>query len=311
MGFLHTEGQFMWEKNESRWLRKTADFNFLDVLVYLNRNPKEVLHQVDLENRCVTKAVSIDGKNIIIRISNQDDYLSLEFLSGDVDADTKIKVGCYVDEWFDLNRDLEPFYQLASKDHLISEVVSSYKGLRIIGVEDLFEALCWAIMGQQISLHVAYSLKQKLVTTFGESVNFKNKTYWLFPTPEKIESISLEDLREISFTQRKAEYVLGVAKLMKAGSLSREQFEGHSLEQMEKELTAIRGIGKWSANYVIMRCFRHPDAFPLADVGLHNALKKLLNRDEKPGMQEIELLAENWTGWRAYATFYLWRTLQT
>ena len=59
-----------------------------------------------------------------------------------------------------------------------------------------------------------------------------------------------------------------------------------------------------------MRCLRHPDAFPLADVGLHNALKKVLNRTEKPSMAEIEDWAKNWSGWRAYATFYLWRTLQ-
>lgn len=83
-----------------------------------------------------------------------------------------------------------------------------------------------------------------------------------------------------------------------------------SLGEMEKRLTAIRGIGKWSANYVIMRCLRHPDAFPLADVGLHNALKKVLNRPEKPSLDEIERWAEHWSGWRAYATFYLWRTLQ-
>lgn len=301
----------MWkEENTNRWLRKITDFNFIDVLVYLNRNPKEVLHQVDLENKCVTKAISIEGKHIIIRVSNQGEFLSLEFLSSDVDTDTKIKVGCYVDEWFDLNRDLEPFYRLASKDKLLNEVVSSHKGLRIVGVDDLFEALCWAIMGQQISLHVAYSLKQKLVISYGKSIRFEDEKYWLFPSPKKIESLSLDDLRKLSFTQRKAEYVLGVAQKIAAGSVSRQQFDGLSLKQMEKELTAIRGIGKWSANYVIMRCFRHPDAFPLADVGLHNALKKILNRDEKPTMPEIDAMAENWTGWRSYATFYLWRTLQ-
>lgn len=301
----------MWkEDSNNRWFRRTTDFNFNDVLVYLNRNPKEVLHQVDLENKSVTKAISIEEKLIMIRVTIQNEFLSMEFLSSDLDTYTKLKVGCYVDEWFDLNRDLEPFYRLASKDKLLKDVVSSHKGLRIVGVDDLFEALCWAIMGQQISLHVAYSLKQKFVISFGKSIRFEDEEYWLFPSPEKIESLNLDDLRKLSFTQRKAEYILSIAKIMTAGSLSRQQFDGLSLIQMEKELTAIRGIGKWSANYVIMRCFRHPDAFPLADVGLHNALKKVLNRGEKPTMLEIEALAENWIGWRSYATFYLWRTLQ-
>ncbi|MFX3673756.1 MAG: DNA-3-methyladenine glycosylase [Paenisporosarcina sp.] len=300
----------MWEENDNRLMRKVCDFNFSDILVYLNRNPKEVLHQVDLENQCVTKAVSIEKEHIIIRVSKKAEFLTIEILSGSIDTKTKIEVGCYVDKWFDLNRDLKPFYDVASQDKLLNEVVSTYKGLRIVGVEDLFEALCWAIMGQQISLHVAYSLKQKLVTTYGESLIYEDKKYWLFPTPEKIGSIGLEDLRKLSFTQRKAEYVLGVAQLLRTGLLSRQHFEGLSLEQMEKELISIRGIGKWSANYVIMRCFRHSDAFLIADVGLHNALKKLLKRDEKPTIHEIESLAEKWIGWRAYATFYLWRSLQ-
>lgn len=301
----------MWsEVSNNFWLRKTTDFNFNDVLVYLNRNPKEVLHQVDLDNKCVTKAISIEEKITVIRVSTQDEFLSIEFLSSDIDTDTKLKVSCFVDEWFDLNRDLEPFYLLASKDKILNEVVSSYKGLRIVGVDDLFEALCWAIMGQQISLHVAYSLKQRFVISFGKSIRLQDEVFWLFPSPETIDSLTVEDLRELSFTQRKAEYILGVAKIMAAGSLSRQQFYGLSLNQMEEELTAIRGIGKWSANYVIMRCFRHPDAFPLADVGLHNALKKILERNKKPTMLEIESLAKNWNGWRSYATFYLWRTLQ-
>lgn len=301
----------MWEENEMHLFKRVDDLNFSDILLYLNRNPKEVLHEVDLEKQCVTKAVSVYGKPIIILVSILDKRLCIEFPLGNVDAKTKYEIGQYVDEWFDLNRDLQPFYDLTAQDEILRDVVASYKGLRIVGVEDLFEALCWAIMGQQISLHVAYSLKQKLVITFGESITYQDKKYWLFPTTEKIGSISLEKLRELSFTQRKAEYVLGVAQLMTVGTLSHQQFEGLSLEQMEKDLTSIRGIGKWSANYVIMRCFRHPDAFPLADVGLHNALKQLRGRAEKPSIEEIENWSVKWKGWRAYATFYLWRTLQS
>jgi DNA-3-methyladenine glycosylase II len=137
-----------------------------------------------------------------------------------------------------------------------------------------------------------------------------NEEYWVFPTAQKLASLEVEELRKLSFTQRKAEYIIGVAELIATGQIDKEQLQVMSLGEMETRLTAIRGIGKWSANYVIMRCLRHPDAFPLADVGLHNALKKVLNRSEKPSLDEIEQWAENWSGWRAYATFYLWRTLQ-
>ena len=78
---------------------------------------------------------------------------------------------------------------------------------------------------------------------------------------------------------------------------------------MEQALIRIRGIGPWTANYVLMRCLQMPMAFPIADVGLHLALKQALGWDRKPTIPEIRELAAGWSGWEAYATFYLWRLL--
>ncbi|MCZ8538580.1 DNA-3-methyladenine glycosylase [Paenisporosarcina quisquiliarum] len=301
----------MWKRQGNAMRKSVDDVNWNDLLLYLGRNNREILHHVHSENNSVSKAIRINHEIILIRVSFIHNELVITFPQLNTVSDHVTEASAtYVEEWFDLSRDLQPFYSLAEDDEILNGVVSAYKGLRIIGVEDLFEALCWSIMGQQISLHVAYALKQKLVTTYGESICHDGMTYWLFPSPERISSLSVEDLRALSFTQRKAEYVIGVAELMASDYLYKEQFIGLSLSEMEAKLIAIRGIGKWSANYVIMRCFRHPDAFPLADVGLHNALKKVRNESQKPSLEEIERWAENWRGWRAYATFYLWRTLQ-
>jgi DNA-3-methyladenine glycosylase II len=301
----------MWQLHGSDLRRVIQDVNGDDMLSYLARNQKEVLHRVNLENKSVMKAIRIHNEVVLIKLHILDKELILSFPQiMNPSREVFTAVTDFVDEWFDLSRDLQPFYDLAHRDEILNEVVLAYKGLRIIAVEELFEALSWSIMGQQISLHVAYGLKQKLVTTYGESVVHDNKEYWLFPTAQQIASLKVEDLRKLSFTQRKAEYIIGVAELIATGQFNKEQLLMMSLEEMETRLTAIRGIGKWSANYVIMRCLRHPDAFPLADVGLHNALKKVLNRNEKPSLAEIEEWAKNWSGWRAYATFYLWRVLQ-
>lgn len=301
----------MWEQRGIEFRRGIQDVNGNDMLSYLARNQKEVLHRVDKENKSVIKAIRIQQEVVLIKLSIRDQELVLSFpqLIRPTIYVSKVATD-FVDEWFDLSRDLQPFYDLAHGDEILKEVVLAYKGLRIVGVEELFEALSWSIMGQQISLHVAYALKQKLVTTYGESIVHDNEEYWIFPTAQKLASLEVEELRKLSFTQRKAEYIIGVAELIATGQIDKEQLQMMSLGEMETRLTAIRGIGKWSANYVIMRCLRHPDAFPLADVGLHNALKKVLNRSEKPSLDEIEQWAESWSGWRAYATFYLWRTLQ-
>lgn len=301
----------MWKHQDNELRKSIQDINWDDLLLYLGRNNRELLHRVDFEKQSVVKAIRIDNEILLIEVSYNHNELVIAFPQLSTISDLAITAAtAYVEVWFDLSRDLRPFYTLAENDAILAGVVSAYKGLRIVGVEDLFEALCWSIMGQQISLHVAYALKQKLVTTYGESIEYKDEKYWLFPTPERLASLQVEDLRSLSFTQRKAEYVMGVAGLIATKQLTKEQFVGMSLTEMEARLTAIRGIGKWSANYVIMRCFRHPDAFPIADVGLHNALKKVHNESQKPTLEEIERWSVNWAGWRAYATFYLWRTLQ-
>lgn len=301
----------MWKHQDNELRKSIQDINWDDLLLYLGRNNRELLHRVDFEKQSVVKAIRIDNEILLIEVSYIHNELVIAFPQLSTISDLAITAAtAYVEVWFDLSRDLRPFYTLAEDDAILAGVVAAYKGLRIVGVEDLFEALCWSIMGQQISLHVAYALKQKLVTTYGDSIEYKDEKYWLFPSTERIASLQVEDLRNLSFTQRKAEYVMGVAGLIATKQFTKEQFVGLSLTEMEARLTAIRGIGKWSANYVIMRCFRHPDAFPIADVGLHNALKKVHNESQKPTLEEIERWSENWAGWRSYATFYLWRTLQ-
>jgi DNA-3-methyladenine glycosylase II len=78
---------------------------------------------------------------------------------------------------------------------------------------------------------------------------------------------------------------------------------------MREKLLQIRGVGEWTADYVLMKCFRIPSVFPITDVGLHNALKIHLGLSQKPSLPEIKKLAADWNPWEAYATFYLWRSL--
>jgi DNA-3-methyladenine glycosylase II len=177
-------------------------------------------------------------------------------------------------------------------------------------IPDLFEAIVWAIMGQQINLTFAYTLKRRFVEQYGESLTFKGETFWLFPSFEKITSIKVDDLRKLQFPIRKAEYILDIAKAMTNGELTKELLlQKQDDQEVRKSLMMIRGIGAWTADYVMMKCLHYTDSFPIADVGLHNALKNLLGLEKKPTIVEIEEYAAGWGGWQAYATFYLWRSL--
>lgn len=111
-------------------------------------------------------------------------------------------------------------------------------------------------------------------------------------------------------TTRKCEYLIDVAQLITEGKLSKESLlQIQDVKQAEKQLTSIRGIEVWTAHYVLMRCLRFPSAFPIDDVGLHNAIKFITGAEKKPTKNEIKEFASNWTNWESYATFYLWRVL--
>jgi DNA-3-methyladenine glycosylase II len=216
----------------------------------------------------------------------------------------------YVREWFDLERDLTPFYSLAENDPWLREPIRRFHGLRLLGIPDLFEALCWGIIGQQINLAFAYTLKRRLVERYGRCIEHGGHAYWLFPEPETIAGLTVEELEPLRMTTRKSEYLIDTAAAVASGELTKERMlASGSIKEAERVLVSRRGIGPWTAHYVIMRCLRYPDAFPIDDVGLHNAIKSLTGESRKPTKGELSAMSQGWTGWEAYATFYLWRLL--
>ena len=86
------------------------------------------------------------------------------------------KIATYIIEWFDLDNDLTPFYEMANTDPLLKIPAQKFYGLRVIGIPDLFEALCWGVLGQQINLAFAYSLKRQFVESFGDSIEWNGKS---------------------------------------------------------------------------------------------------------------------------------------
>ncbi|MEH7239148.1 DNA-3-methyladenine glycosylase 2 [Bacillus sp. JJ1562] len=284
------------------------EFNFEECLIFLGRSKQEVLHQIKKDS--LYKLVKGKKSLVLCKIGYTNNSIRLEFPISIPSIHERKEVGENIWEWFDLDQDLRGFYQVASQDKVLKSLAQKYYGLRIMCIPDLFEAIVWAIMGQQINLTFAYTLKKRFVEQFGESLTFEGETYWLFPSFEKIALINIDDLTKLQFTNRKAEYIIDIAKAMANGQLTKELLlQKQDDQQVKKTLMMIRGIGAWTADYVMMKCLHIASSFPIADVGLHNALKNLLGLEKKPTIEEIEEYAKNWDGWQAYATFYLWRSL--
>ncbi|WP_308634231.1 DNA-3-methyladenine glycosylase family protein [Paenibacillus silvisoli] len=293
-------------------LHPPAAFSRSHIWDYLKRSTNECLFHVDEESieRLIPTAEGLQLIRITAAADNDGLAISFPALEKEPTEALQAEAHRYVWDWLDCDRDLAPFFDLSEQDNVLRDAAKRFYGLRIVGIDDLFEALSWGIMGQQINLTFAYTLKRRFVERFGTSLEWNGRRYYAFPSPETIAAIEPAELTAMQFTGRKAEYLIGTAAELAEGRLSKEQLLAlPDLPAIEKALTRIRGIGPWTANYVIMRCLRMPGAFPIEDVGLHNALKHVLQREDKPSIAEIKGLSAGWGEWRSYATFYLWRLL--
>lgn len=292
------------------------DFSFRECLVFLSRSDEEIMHTI--QGECIYKALSLSERSeqgkedtmLLMKITYTNHRtLHITFPEQQPREAERALAAQYVIEWFDLDKDLTAYYQLGANDLLLAPLVARYQGLRVIGIPELFEALVWAVAGQQIHLGLAYRMKRNLVQQYGRAVRIKDTQCWLFPEPAEIAVLKPEDLRPLKFTTRKAEYIIGIARQIAEGSLSRSELLQLDPQQARDRLLAIRGVGAWTADYVRMKCLRDPSAFPIADAGLHQAIRAQLSLRHKPEMAELEEWGTRWTGWQAYATFYLWRSL--
>jgi DNA-3-methyladenine glycosylase II len=288
----------------------SEDFCFNENLKYLARSENECMYRV-ADNK-VYKLLLIEGQEVLIELSSPDDFhMNIRFLE-DVPCTKYMRdlTAKYIWDWFDLGTDLRPFYKMAASDPLLKSITEKHHGLRLIGVPNLFEAIVWSIVGQQVNLTFAYRLKRRIVEHFGRSHKWNGEQYWLFPNPCDIAAAPIAFLRTFQLTQRKCEYLIEAAKRVSEGTLSIKALQqSRSVREAEQLLCATRGIGPWSANYVLMRCLREPEAFPVEDVGLQNAVKTLLGQEKKPTPKEIRELGQRFGKWKSYATFYLWMVL--
>lgn len=290
----------------STTLTKPPYFNYGLCLMVLGDNDFECLHFK--KERTLTKALEKDGKKLVFRLSEEGRDVKIELLEGEA-AQLPVAVD-YVKEWFDLERDLSPFYRLLRKDEDLAHLADEYSGLRLMGIPDLFEALCYSILGQQINVTFTAKLKRRLVENFGSRVEADGQSYLLFPRPETIAGLEVEQLRPFQISQRKAEYIIGVARLFAEGKMSKAQLlELEEPEAVLKALTDVRGIGLWTANYAMMKSLQLPNSVPYGDTGLNSALHQYKNTSRRPSREEIDAVFDQFEGWKAYLTRYLWRSL--
>jgi DNA-3-methyladenine glycosylase II len=205
--------------------------------------------------------------------------------------------------------DLNPFYGRGYRAKPILNLMKKFRGLKPILTPTLFEAAAWAIMGQQVNLDFASVLKKRIVQKFGLEFLCNGDEYYQFPEPNALASVSVEMLKKMQFSTRKAEYILGLAETFVSKLPELSQVTKIEYADAISLLQSIRGIGIWSANYILMRGAGNLNCLPLGDSGLHRAIRRVYGLKDRPGNHLVEKLAEPFTPYRSLFTLYLWYSL--
>ncbi|WP_144702613.1 DNA-3-methyladenine glycosylase family protein [Fictibacillus phosphorivorans] len=214
-----------------------------------------------------------------------------------------------IQQLFSTEVDLSPLYNHFEEHEKLVGVLQRFEGLKLLTDTDLFESIVKIIIGQQVNLTFAGTLTERLIELAGDKVEVEGSTFQVFPTPNSVAKLEYEDLRELQFSQRKAEYIIDLAKLIAGGNLDLESLWSISDEEVLQALLPIRGIGKWTIECLLIFGMGRTDVLPAADIGLRNAIRQVWKLDEQPSEEEVRMLAQDWTPWRTYITYYLWESL--
>jgi len=210
-----------------------------------------------------------------------------------------------------VDQDLAPFYELGRADNAIAGLVEMFYGLHLPHTGTVFEALVLAVLGQQISTSVARIIRTLLIETFGPSAEFDGDTYYAFPRPAAIWASSPAELHTMKLTQRKSEYVHGLAGSALDSNVGLESLSSLTDQEIVAKLTALRGVGVWTAQWTLIRAVGRPDALPLGDLALRRVVSRLFKDGEDVTDGQVEEIAQRWSPYRTYATVYLFSALRT
>lgn len=289
-------------------LRAVAPFDFDLVLRYLQIWPAAVLER--LEDRRYRRAVYLGPHKVLLTIHStgtpKRPRLILEVFGPGIDSSIVEQAAALVRRTFMLDADPAPFMQTARADPVLAEVVGRLGGARPVQIIDPFEAVLWTIIGQQINLAFARRLKLALIEMCASHVEVDGERFGLFPQPAQVADLDPKLARQRQFSRQKVEYIKAIAAAVSSGRIDFELLRNAPPHQALETLTSIKGIGRWTAEYVLIRALGFPDAITAADVGLRKAIGNAYGMSRSATEQEVRELAERWRPWRGWAAFYWW-----
>jgi len=163
-------------------------------------------------------------------------------------------------------------------------------------VEDPFGVLVYSIIGQQISGFAVRAIAGRLRERFAGRM----------PSPAELLGMDPADLKSVGLSRMKVEYLRSLAEHVISGELQIDQLNKLSDDEVREQITASRGLGRWTADMFLLINLQRPDILPIGDLGIRSAVQRLYRLDHLPSPREVDAIGEKWRPNRSLASFYLW-----
>lgn len=259
------------------------------------------------DQQSLTERLVGDVYTTILQLSDGPAVLTLDLSKSSVRAEiyrgSAIEAHTIVIGMLGLDEDASAFARLAKKLGL-TRLVAGRSELRISQTPSVFDGLLWSIIGQQINFSFACVLRRRLIERVSAPLI---DGLYAPPAAAAVATLTPADLLPLQFSRQKADYLIATARLVAERKLDLDALRGMSATRAERTLLAIRGLGPWSVNYLMMRSLGFPDCVPLGDTGVTSGLQALLKLDERPDVDATRRLMAMFSPYRSLATAHLWQ----
>jgi AraC family transcriptional regulator of adaptative response / DNA-3-methyladenine glycosylase II len=281
-----------------------AGYPLGDLRRALTRDPHSLTERLDGHRAWL--AIQLNEGPALLRLELSDDTVDTEIVTAPLESKTAaIAAHAVIVGLLGLDQDAAAFTRMARKLGL-ARLVAGRPELRLVQTTSIFESVLWSIIGQQINFPFACLLRRRLIEHTCTPLDGAEGLYCP-PTAAAIAALDPDALLPLQFSRQKARTVVSVARLIADGQLDLAALRGASATRVERTLLAIRGLGPWSVNYIMMRSLGFADCVPLGDTGVSSGLVALLKLEERPDVDATRKLMAMFSPYRSLATAHLWQ----
>ena len=218
---------------------------------------------------------------------------------------TKRQIVSSVERLLGIHLVLDDFYAMAKRDKKLKPLAERFRGFKPPRLHSPFETLVNAITCQQFTLTMGIRLLNSLVEAYGPAFQGDAGISYAFPRPQDLADANIEDLRQMKFSHQKARYITGLAQSIVQGELDLDELDALDDQRAIARLYSLKGVGRWTAEYCLLRGLGRTHIFPADDVGARNHLQRWLELPEKLNYEAVQQVLRPWKGYGGLVYFHL------